>query len=382
MEKQALPFGLGWMEPGSKDSFLQNAALTGLGGAGIGAAAMGGAGALLSDEEDPDKRNENLKNNLIMGAGLGGATGLGYNAYKYLHNPVSSGVPSDSAGGVTGPGWLKSTYNMLRGGASHPAANGALAGGYGGVKGYQNSVKLRDWNAGKASENDKWNFTNTFNQVGKDGKNIPYVVDPAGDTSPGVQSAKSYVNALGSQPGAKGMTGNWQDRALHSIRARFGLSPDQWKATHTNGGANKIQEARSQVFGEGYATNPVAHDKGFLGLGSLFSAPAKNVAGYAGWMKDKVTGSPNPRNTHLPWTGMKGTPMSMKDVIDMPEANLPRGVKAPHELRAGLKGALKWGIPSYLASRFINHMGPEIGDPAMYGKNFEDARMRQMLLNK
>ena len=66
----------------------------GLGGAGLGAAALGGASA-LSDEPDPEVRSHNLRRNLLLGAALGGAGGVGAGAlYDHFATPENTSGPA------------------------------------------------------------------------------------------------------------------------------------------------------------------------------------------------------------------------------------------------------------------------------------------------
>lgn len=71
----------------------------GLAGAGLGAATLGGAAA-MSGEQDPEEQASNLKRNLLLGAVLGGAGGVGLgSAYQKYNTPAPRpGVLMDQLG--------------------------------------------------------------------------------------------------------------------------------------------------------------------------------------------------------------------------------------------------------------------------------------------
>lgn len=64
----------------------------GLAGAGLGAAGLGGISA-LSDEEDPAVKSKNVRQNLALGAALGGLSGIGAGSlYKMNDQPEREGL--------------------------------------------------------------------------------------------------------------------------------------------------------------------------------------------------------------------------------------------------------------------------------------------------
>ena len=90
--------------------------LGGLGGAGLGAAAMGGMGALTDDETDPKKRRANVGSNLALGASLGGLAGVGAGtAYSHLNKEKE------------GPGLARAFFNKAIGSNALRGAVGASA---------------------------------------------------------------------------------------------------------------------------------------------------------------------------------------------------------------------------------------------------------------
>ena len=94
--------------------------LGGLGGAGLGAAALGGATALGDHGDDPAKHESNMRRNLMLGAALGGGAGVGGGAaYDWANSPEGG---STAIGGFLSR--LAGSKSLMGAGAMHGAHAG------------------------------------------------------------------------------------------------------------------------------------------------------------------------------------------------------------------------------------------------------------------
>lgn len=108
-----------WIDDGLKNTLI---------GGGIGAAALGGAGELFNDEEDPEKRHMNLKNNLLMGAGLGAGGGALWTGLRGMNNTVPTGTEPNGS-------FVRNMYATGRG-MQHGLGDAGVGGVAGGAAAY------------------------------------------------------------------------------------------------------------------------------------------------------------------------------------------------------------------------------------------------------
>lgn len=143
-------------QDGRDYSYIDDAAKNSLIGAGIGSAGLAGVGALMSDEQDPEKRKLNLRNNLLMGAGLGAGGGLAASGFRHQTNSIPTGLESHDKP-------FRSLYRMGRAGQSLLTNTGV-----GGISGaiarhfHNKGSKATAETLGKIVQDGKLNFDPRF----------------------------------------------------------------------------------------------------------------------------------------------------------------------------------------------------------------------------